>query len=57
VTPRLYAGPLDCIRTIYGAHGVGGLFKGQVPTLIREGLGYGSVFSVDSVPSHSCPPG
>ncbi|KAL7410622.1 mitochondrial carrier [Mrakia frigida] len=42
--PLAYAGPLDCISKIYKANGLAGIFKGQVPTLWREGVGYGSYF-------------
>ncbi|KAI1273748.1 carrier protein YMC2 [Xylaria sp. FL0933] len=31
---RLYSGPLDCVRKIYGAHGVRGVYKGFAATLI-----------------------
>jgi solute carrier family 25 carnitine/acylcarnitine transporter 20/29 len=31
---RLYSGPLDCVRKIYGAHGVRGVYKGLAATLI-----------------------
>ncbi|KAI0535357.1 carrier protein YMC2 [Xylaria digitata] len=31
---RLYWGPLDCVRKIYGAHGVRGVYKGLAATLI-----------------------
>ncbi|KAI1380741.1 mitochondrial carrier [Hypoxylon crocopeplum] len=30
---RLYSGPLDCVRKIYGAHGVAGVYKGFCATL------------------------
>jgi len=41
---RLYAGPWDAIRKIYSAHGVVGIYKGQVATLCREASGYGVYF-------------
>ena len=44
VTPRLYSGPLDCAVKLYRAGGVGGVMKGQVLTMWRDGLGYGSYF-------------
>ncbi|KAI2606274.1 mitochondrial carrier [Hypoxylon fragiforme] len=31
---RLYSGPLDCVRKIYGAHGVAGVYKGFFATLL-----------------------
>ncbi|KAJ2917770.1 hypothetical protein MD484_g2670, partial [Candolleomyces efflorescens] len=45
-TKPLYAGPWDAIRKIYTGHGVAGLYKGQVATLIREASGYGIYFLV-----------
>ncbi|CDZ97026.1 mitochondrial carrier [Phaffia rhodozyma] len=44
VTPKLYLGPWDCAKKLYAHNGLQGIFKGQVPTLIREGLGYGAYF-------------
>ena len=38
---RLYEGPLDCARKLYRAHGIRGIFQGQVPTICRDGLGTG----------------
>lgn len=40
----LYKGPWSCIKTIYGSHGLKGIFKGQNATFLREGIGYGSYF-------------
>ncbi|OLY85488.1 putative mitochondrial carrier [Smittium mucronatum] len=40
-----YAGTFDAIRKIYTSHGLAGIYKGQVPTLIREFFGYGFYFS------------
>ncbi|KAI0096063.1 mitochondrial carrier [Nemania sp. FL0031] len=31
---RLYSGPVDCVRKIYGAHGVRGVYKGLAATLL-----------------------
>ncbi|KAI7865334.1 mitochondrial carrier domain-containing protein [Spinellus fusiger] len=42
--PNGYKGPLDCIKHIYGAHGLTGLYKGQGMTVIREFQGYGAYF-------------
>jgi solute carrier family 25 carnitine/acylcarnitine transporter 20/29 len=33
-TERLYSGPIDCVRKIYSAHGIRGLYKGLFATLI-----------------------
>ncbi|KAJ9123385.1 hypothetical protein QFC22_001584 [Naganishia vaughanmartiniae] len=41
VTPKLYNGPLDCVRKLYAANGLAGVFKGQVSTIWRDGVGYG----------------
>ncbi|ANB11623.1 Ymc1p [Sugiyamaella lignohabitans] len=42
--PALYKGPIDCIRKITAASGTSGLFRGIVPTLVREGHGMGAYF-------------
>ncbi|WVR09523.1 hypothetical protein IAU60_006591 [Kwoniella sp. DSM 27419] len=45
VTPRLYNGPLDCAVKLYkDGGGLKGVFKGQVPTMWRDGVGYGCYF-------------
>ncbi|KAI1443483.1 mitochondrial carrier [Annulohypoxylon stygium] len=31
---RLYSGPVDCLRKIYGAHGIPGVYKGLFATLL-----------------------
>ncbi|EJD34687.1 mitochondrial carrier with solute carrier repeats [Auricularia subglabra TFB-10046 SS5] len=41
---RLYSGPGDALRKIMRAHGVAGVYKGQVPTLWREGVAYAIYF-------------
>lgn len=41
---RLYAGPGDCIRKIWAVDGVRGLYRAQVPTVLREGQAYGLWF-------------
>ncbi|RXW16049.1 hypothetical protein EST38_g9801 [Candolleomyces aberdarensis] len=45
-TKPIYAGPWDAIKKIYTGHGIAGLYKGQVPTLVREASGYGIYFLV-----------
>lgn len=42
---KLYHGPWDCIRKIVRAHGISGLYKGQVITVLREFHGYGIWFA------------
>ncbi|WVN86295.1 uncharacterized protein L203_101458 [Cryptococcus depauperatus CBS 7841] len=44
VTPRMYNGPLDCAAKLYKNGGLGGLFKAQVSTMWRDGVGYGCYF-------------
>ncbi|KAJ2661625.1 Mitochondrial carrier protein ymc2 [Coemansia sp. RSA 1200] len=39
-----YSGPLDCIKQIYCGAGISGIYKGQIPTIIREFNGYGMYF-------------
>jgi len=41
---RLYSGPSDCIRKIYAVDGIHGIYRAQVPTILREGQGYGLWF-------------
>jgi solute carrier family 25 carnitine/acylcarnitine transporter 20/29 len=38
---KLYNGPLDVASKLYRAHGIKGIFQGQVPTIWRDGLGSG----------------
>jgi solute carrier family 25 carnitine/acylcarnitine transporter 20/29 len=42
----LYAGPIDCAKKIYHVNGVPGLFKGMVPTILREIPAYASFYGV-----------
>ena len=41
---RLYSGPADCIRKIYQVDGLRGIYRAQVPTILREGQGFGLWF-------------
>ena len=41
---RLYSGPGDCIRKIYNVDGIKGIYRAQVPTILREGQGFGLWF-------------
>lgn len=43
-TNRLYNGPWDAIKKIYGQRGIAGIYKGQAVTLLREASGYGVYF-------------
>ncbi|KAJ3325146.1 hypothetical protein HDV06_004903 [Boothiomyces sp. JEL0866] len=40
-----YKGPIDCIKQIYRAKGVPGLFKGLPTTIMRETPSYGAYFA------------
>ncbi|KAL0089339.1 mitochondrial carrier domain-containing protein [Phycomyces blakesleeanus] len=42
--PNGYKGPVDCIKQIYSAHGLAGIYKGQAITVLREFQGYGAYF-------------
>lgn len=40
---RLYNGPIDCMRKLVSqGGGIGGLYRGQVVTLAREAMAYGT---------------
>ncbi|KAJ2710752.1 Mitochondrial carrier protein ymc2 [Coemansia spiralis] len=39
-----YRGPGDCIAQIYRSHGLAGIYRGQVATVLRELNGYGMYF-------------
>ncbi len=41
---RLYSGPWDCIKRIYGTNGYQGVFKGQNIAVLREFQAYGCYF-------------
>ncbi|KAE8214195.1 hypothetical protein CF327_g2373 [Tilletia walkeri] len=45
-TTKVYTGPLDCFSKITAAAGPTGIFRGMVPTLLREGVGTGTYFLV-----------
>ncbi|UPL02300.1 hypothetical protein LCI18_013234 [Fusarium solani-melongenae] len=42
---RLYAGPADCVRKIWRHSGIGGIYRGQVVTILREFHGFGIWFA------------
>jgi len=44
VVKPAYVGPFDAVQKIYSAHGIAGIYKGQVVTLWREAVGYGVYF-------------
>lgn len=41
----LYSSSIDCIKKIGQTHGLRGLYKGGIPTMLREGLAFGIYFS------------
>jgi solute carrier family 25 carnitine/acylcarnitine transporter 20/29 len=43
---EIYSGPIDCAKKIYQINGVPGLFKGMVPTILREIPAYASFYGV-----------
>jgi solute carrier family 25 carnitine/acylcarnitine transporter 20/29 len=42
---RKYHGVLSCIRKTYATQGVGGFFKGFIPTIIRSPFANGATFA------------
>lgn len=40
-----YSGPIDAISQIYRSHGIRGIYKGQMMTVLREGVGYSAYFA------------
>jgi solute carrier family 25 carnitine/acylcarnitine transporter 20/29 len=43
-TPRIYAGPLDCVSKLYQNGGLAQIFRAQVPCMLRDGIGMGCYF-------------
>lgn len=43
--PKIYSGPLDCVRQIVQKSGYAGIYRGQAVTLLREFHGYGVWFA------------
>lgn len=41
-----YSSTLDCFKKIYAKHGISGIYKGQVITMLREWQGFGGYFLV-----------
>lgn len=44
----IYKGSIDCMKQIYGNYGIRGVYKGLVPTLFRDGIGYAVYFMMYS---------
>ncbi|XP_013384816.1 mitochondrial basic amino acids transporter-like [Lingula anatina] len=44
-TKHLYTGPIDCLKKIYKAHGIRGVFKGFTLTIVRETPSFGIYFA------------
>ncbi|KAH8549359.1 mitochondrial carrier domain-containing protein [Umbelopsis sp. PMI_123] len=40
-----YSGPIDAISKIYRSYGIRGIYKGQMMTVLREGVGYSAYFA------------
>uniref|UniRef100_A0A1D1XJX6 Putative mitochondrial carrier C4G9.20c n=1 Tax=Anthurium amnicola TaxID=1678845 RepID=A0A1D1XJX6_9ARAE len=43
---KKYDGPIDCIRKIYSSHGIKGIYKGQLITMVREFHGAACYFLI-----------
>jgi solute carrier family 25 (mitochondrial carnitine/acylcarnitine transporter), member 20/29 len=41
---RLYSGPGDCIKKVYAVDGLSGIYRAQIPTVLREVQAYGLWF-------------
>lgn len=41
----LYKGPLHCLSSLYGSHGIRGVYKGMGATLTRDSFSYGVYFA------------
>jgi len=44
----IYKGSIDCMKQIYGNYGIRGVYRGLVPTLFRDGIGYAVYFTMYS---------
>lgn len=42
---KLFNGPIDCTKKLYLSSGLQGIYKGLLPTLIRESIGLGIYFA------------
>jgi len=42
----IYKGSIDCMKKIFRNHGITGVYKGLVPTLYRDSIGYGVYFAL-----------
>ncbi|KAG2176955.1 hypothetical protein INT43_007609 [Umbelopsis isabellina] len=40
-----FSGPIDAISQIYRSYGIKGIYKGQMMTVLREGVGYSAYFA------------
>lgn len=38
---KQFKGPYDCVRSMYGSHGIKGCFKGLSTTIFRDFIGFG----------------
>lgn len=44
-TAPIYKGSMDCMATIFRSYGLTGVFRGFVPTALRDSFGYGIYFA------------
>jgi len=45
-TAKVYNGSIDCMKKIFRTYGLKGVFRGTVPTLCRDSIGYGVYFAL-----------
>jgi len=53
----IYKGSVDCMKKIYKSYGLKGVYKGAVPTICRDSIGYGLYFSVYTTLMNKFAPG
>jgi solute carrier family 25 carnitine/acylcarnitine transporter 20/29 len=51
---KIYSGPLDFFRKVYSSYGIGGIYKGQAITLLREIHGYGVIMALTTQDLFCC---
>lgn len=52
---KLYNGPIDAVKKMHSGSGIKGVFRGIVPTMIREGHGMGAYFlAFEALVDHDC---
>lgn len=53
----VYKGSVDCMKKIYSQYGIRGAFRGVVPTMFRDSIGYGSYFTAYALLLNKFAPG